>query len=388
MNKQWKKLLTAVALGAIVGVQPLNVVDTIVFAQEEVQASEAEQSALARLAEYYNQILEAYRVHGNQGAAKYRELIPTIQVALVDVETEEGKTNAVEIILEMRQLVLVDRSPVTIRQEERREVVPFTTEEIMDNTLPIGEQVEDVKGVDGETVTTLVVTYAGEEKVAEAVKKVSTTDAVKRIVRIGTKEAPKVEHKEEVTEESIPFQKVERENATLPKGERKVVQPGKNGVARITWVVKYTDGVETERNETSREVVTPAMDEITEIGTKEAMSSAPQSESEESASTEANESKQSESKPMSSESQSESKSMMSESQSESKSMMSESSASSNKEIKTEKQTSIESASSQAKTEDKTKQLPQTGERTHVVVFLAAITLGLSSLMMTTRKKAE
>lgn len=365
MRKQWKKLLTAVALGAIVGAQPLSVIDTVIFAQEEVQASEAEQAAMVRLADYYNQILDAYRVHGNQGIAKYRELIPTIQAALVEVETEEGKTNAAGIILEMRQLVLVDHSPVTIRQEERREVVPFTTQEIMDNTLPIGEQVEDVKGVDGEILTTLVVTYAGEEKIAEAVKKVFATEAVKRVVRIGTKEAPKVEHKEEVTEESIPFQKLERENAELPKGERKVVQPGKNGVARITWAVKYTDGVETERKETSREVVTPAMDEITEIGTQAAMSSAPQSESKESMSTETGESKQPESQ-----------------------SMSESSASNNKAIKTEKQTSTESASSQAKTEEKTKQLPQTGEKTNTAVFLATIVLGLSTLLMIARKKAE
>ncbi|RLY00822.1 cell surface protein, partial [Streptococcus hillyeri] len=65
-----------------------------------------------------------------------------------------------------------------------------------------------------------------------------------------------------------PFEKQTRENPELAKGETRVVQEGKDGVRTIVYTVTTVDGQETGRVVKS-DTTTPAVAEITEIGTKE-----------------------------------------------------------------------------------------------------------------------
>ena len=62
---------------------------------------------------------------------------------------------------------------------------------------------------------------------------------------------------------------IERTDATLPKGERKVIQNGRDGSITIVTTTVYEDGVVKSSTQVSKEVV-DAIDEIVLVGTKEA----------------------------------------------------------------------------------------------------------------------
>ena len=80
------------------------------------------------------------------------------------------------------------------------------------------------------------------------------------IIHVGTK--PKV------VEEETPFKEETRENKDLPKGQTKVVQEGKVGkkTTTTTYEVDPKTGTVTP---TEKVEETPAVNKITEIGTKE-----------------------------------------------------------------------------------------------------------------------
>ena len=62
---------------------------------------------------------------------------------------------------------------------------------------------------------------------------------------------------------------IERTDATLPKGERKVIQNGRDGSITIVTTTVYEDGIVKSSTQVSKEVV-DAIDEIVLVGTKEA----------------------------------------------------------------------------------------------------------------------
>ena len=67
---------------------------------------------------------------------------------------------------------------------------------------------------------------------------------------------------------------IERTDATLPKGERKVIQNGRDGSITVITTTVYEDGVVKSSTQVSKEVV-DAIDEIVLVGTKEAQSVVP-----------------------------------------------------------------------------------------------------------------
>ena len=75
----------------------------------------------------------------------------------------------------------------------------------------------------------------------------------------------------EITEvkvpESIDFKKIQKEDATLPRGQKKVT-PGKVGKRVKTYKVRRENGVEVNRDLIKNEVTDQPQDEITIIGTK------------------------------------------------------------------------------------------------------------------------
>ena len=92
-------------------------------------------------------------------------------------------------------------------------------------------------------------------------------EAKNRVVHVGTKVAKK--NIETVTRETHKVEHKVTSNTTpdLPKGEKKVIQAGKDGSYElVTTVVTTSDGTEVSRDE-KRENEVPAVDEIVEIGT-------------------------------------------------------------------------------------------------------------------------
>jgi hypothetical protein len=59
-----------------------------------------------------------------------------------------------------------------------------------------------------------------------------------------------------------------RDDSSLPKGQTKVATAGVNGVETLTFKVTTVNGQETGRELLGRQVTTPAIDEVTLVGTK------------------------------------------------------------------------------------------------------------------------
>jgi hypothetical protein len=66
---------------------------------------------------------------------------------------------------------------------------------------------------------------------------------------------------------AIPFQSTSVESATLPDGTSSVTTVGVNGVETKTYLVTYSDGVETNRALHSDAVTTPPVTQVTTVGT-------------------------------------------------------------------------------------------------------------------------
>ncbi len=78
----------------------------------------------------------------------------------------------------------------------------------------------------------------------------------------------------EVTEE-IPYESQERKNSSLAVGNRKVIQAGAPGKKTVSYKVYYEDGVEIKREAVKEKVVSEAIAQITEVGTKKPVQKAP-----------------------------------------------------------------------------------------------------------------
>ena len=144
-------------------------------------------------------------------------------------------------------------------------VVRYTTIELLDNTLLTGETQLIQTGLDGYDTITYEVIYTNGVETSRAEISRETTDVVNAIVRKGTKV---VETKTETaTENTVAYTIVEQEDDTIPAGERKVVQKGSNGYDTVSYAVTYTNGLETNRIETSRQTI-QSVDEIVKVGTQ------------------------------------------------------------------------------------------------------------------------
>jgi hypothetical protein len=78
---------------------------------------------------------------------------------------------------------------------------------------------------------------------------------------------PKVEKKTVTEKQIIPFAEEQRQDATLPKGQTKVVQEGVNGEKTLTYEVTYTNGAESSRVFQDAAVTLPATAKVVALGT-------------------------------------------------------------------------------------------------------------------------
>nr|WP_304948179.1 G5 domain-containing protein [Streptococcus sinensis] len=158
------------------------------------------------------------------------------------------------------------------------ETLPFTTVERENAQLPKGTRKVVQEGKDGEKTTLFEVTMEnGQEtgrvtrdsfvskapvdqivEVGKPVEQVTPTEGVKNLVV----EQPRLD----VVTETLPFTTVERENAQLPKGTRKVVQEGKDGEKTTLVEVTIENGQETGRTTRDSFVSKVPVDQIVEVG--------------------------------------------------------------------------------------------------------------------------
>ena len=244
-----------------------------------------------------------------------------------DLELEPGQTKVVQNgtpeVKDVTGKVVTPGTPtiihIGIKPKVVEENVPFEREYKDNPKLP--EDVENViqKGVNGKKVTTTTYTVDTKTGKVTSTDKVDETPVVNEIVERGTGKnitgeivinyvpdpelepgktkvvqngtpevkdvtgkvvtpgKPTIIHvgtKPKVVEEETPFKEETRENKDLPKGQTKVVQEGKVGkkTTTTTYEVDPKTGTVTP---TEKVEETPAVNKITEIGTKEEAKPAP-----------------------------------------------------------------------------------------------------------------
>ena len=157
----------------------------------------------------------------------------------------------------------------TTKEEVVRTPILPGTEYVPDENLDAGVEKEVEAGKDGEKLEVYTVTLEDGVETGRTLVSSTQKEAKNRVVHVGTKVAKK--NIETVTRENhtVEHKVVSNTNPDLPKGEKKVIQAGKDGSYElITTVVTTPDGTELSRDE-KRENEVPAVDEIVEIGTGE-----------------------------------------------------------------------------------------------------------------------
>ena len=238
-----------------------------------------------------------------------------------DLELEPGQTKVVQNgtpeVKDVTGKVVTPGTPtiihIGIKPKVVEENIPFEREYKDNPKLPEGVENVIQKGVNGKKVTTTTYTVDTKTGKVTSTDKVDETPVVNEIVERGTGKnitgeivvnyvpdpelepgktkvvqngtpevkdvtgkvvtpgKPTIIHvgtKPKVVEEKIPFKEETRENKDLPKGQTKVVQEGKVGkkTTTTTYEVDPKTGTVTP---TEKVEETPAVNKITEIGTKE-----------------------------------------------------------------------------------------------------------------------
>ena len=157
----------------------------------------------------------------------------------------------------------------TIKEEVIRTPILPGTEYVPDENLDAGVEKEVEAGQNGEKLEVYTVTLEDGVETGRTLVSSTQKEAKNRVVHVGTKVAKK--NIETVTREThkVEHKVTSNTNPDLPKGEKKVIQAGKDGSYElVTTVVTTPDGTEVSRDE-KRENEVPAVDEIVEIGTGE-----------------------------------------------------------------------------------------------------------------------
>ena len=157
----------------------------------------------------------------------------------------------------------------TTKEEVVRTPILPSTEYVPDENLDAGVEKEVEAGQNGEKLEVFTVTLEDGVETGRTLVSSTQKEAKNRVVHVGTKVAKK--NIETVTREihKIEHKVTSNTNPDLPKGEKKVIQAGKDGSYElVTTVVTTPDGTEVSRDE-KRENEVLAVDEIVEIGTGE-----------------------------------------------------------------------------------------------------------------------
>ncbi|HVX45664.1 MAG TPA: ubiquitin-like domain-containing protein [Mycobacteriales bacterium] len=84
----------------------------------------------------------------------------------------------------------------------------------------------------------------------------------------------RIRYAEEISDKTLDYTIQKKDDDTLTEGTEKVVQEGKEGTERSTYVVSYVNGKKTGRRLESRRVIARPVTKIVKVGTKPAVSTA------------------------------------------------------------------------------------------------------------------
>ena len=197
-----------------------------------------------------------YTITIENGVEVSRVAIGTKTIPAVDKVIHVGTKTTKEVIR-------------TTKEEVVRTPILPGTEYVPDEKLNAGVEKEVEAGQNGEKLEVYTVTLEDGVETGRTFVSSTQKDAKNRVVHVGTKVTTK--NIKTVTREThkVEHQVTSKANPDLPKGEKKVIQAGKDGSYElVTTVVTTPDGTEVSRDE-KRENEVHAVDEIVEIGTGE-----------------------------------------------------------------------------------------------------------------------
>ena len=194
---------------------------------------------------------------------------------------------------EVAPKTLVENKP---ELKSTTEAVPFKTVEQADATLPKGQTKVVQEGVNGEQIVFSEVTTVDGKQSSKVIKTSITKQPVDEVIAVGTKEEvaptpavtpttkvtptegekkPSVKPEIVTSTEVVPFQTITQNDATLPKGQTKVVQKGANGKRTILTEVTTVDGKQSSKV-LENTITEQPVNEVIAVGTKEEAVPAPQ----------------------------------------------------------------------------------------------------------------
>ena len=189
-------------------------------------------------------------------------------VRQANTRKEKGRQRTVEPTNQVERVG--NRDVVTSKEIEEVVDEPFQKLEESTDTLPKGQKKLKTAGVKG-TRTKIyrykVVNGEVDENSKTLVSESVTKKPVDEVTLVGT--APVVTTQEISEESEIPYGTQTQQNANLAKGVKNTVRPGVKGKKKVTYTITLTDGVQTDKQVKNTEILTPAVDEIIEVGTKE-----------------------------------------------------------------------------------------------------------------------
>lgn len=207
-----------------------------------------------------------------EGVAGKKETTYTITiengVEVSRVETGTQTTPAVDKVIHVGTKTTKEVVRTTKEEVVRTPILPGT-DYVPDESLDAGVEKEVEAGQNGEKLEVYTVTLEDGVETGRTLVSSTKKDAKNRVVHVGTKVTTK--NIKTVTREThkVEHQVTSKANPDLPKGEKKVIQAGKDGSYElVTTVVNTPDGTEVSRDE-KRENEVHAVDEIVEIGTGE-----------------------------------------------------------------------------------------------------------------------
>ena len=181
--------------------------------------------------------------------------------------------NVAEVLAQLNQsdpdnLVSVSRS-----LDISRAGLSFSMQTAKDVTVTIGGKTQKI---------TAVGTVADALKAAKV--EVDSSDAVNPGLGTPLSDGMKitltmVDQKSQKRRVAVPFSTKKVEDASLPKGEIKVITKGVNGINEETWTVVFKDGNKVSEKKVSSKVVNAPVTQVVKVGTKTASSSSPSTRS-------------------------------------------------------------------------------------------------------------
>ena len=162
------------------------------------------------------------------------------------------------------------RDVVTTENVKEVEDIPFEKKTEETDQLDKGKtqlKTPGKKGVLTKTYRYKVINGLRDEATKELVSSEVTVEPVAEVTLVGTR--PVVTTQEISEESEIPYGTQTQQNANLAKGVKNTVRPGVKGKKKVTYTITLTDGVQTDKQVKKTEILTPAVDEIIEVGTKE-----------------------------------------------------------------------------------------------------------------------